>query len=164
MLIGVLADTHDNMPKIASATELFARRGVAMILHAGDFVAPFALRLLMKPGIALIGVFGNNDGERRGLQKLCSTLHEAPHRFELGGRVIVLAHDAVELSGQVIAGADLLVHAHDHEARIGPGPPLTLNPGEAGGWLAGRSTAAVLELTTMQAEIVDLGSQETVPI
>lgn len=164
MLVGVLSDTHDNLPKIASATDLFARRGVAAILHAGDFVAPFALRVLMKPGMPFVAVFGNNDGERRGLQKLCSTLYEPPHRFELDGRAIVLAHDRAELEGEVVAGADLLVHGHDHQAALRPGSPLVLNPGEAGGWLSGRCTAAIVDLETMEAEIVELGPQETIEI
>ena len=156
MLIGVMADTHDNLPKVAAAVELFAARGAQAILHAGDFVAPFALRLLLRSGVPLIGVFGNNDGEKEGLRKACAELHDAPHRFELGGRTIVLAHDPAQLQGAASAGADLLVYGHTHQADVRLASPLVVNPGEAGGWLTGRSTVAVLDTETLEARILEL--------
>jgi putative phosphoesterase len=162
MLIGVMADTHDNLPKVAAATELFAARGVQAILHAGDFVAPFALKLLLTAGLPVTGVFGDNDGERTGLRKACPDLYSAPHRFEMGGRTVVLAHDPAQLAGEAAAGADLLVHGHTHKSEVRPGPPLLVNPGEAGGWLTGVSTVALVDLDSLTAELVELGSQETV--
>ncbi len=162
MLIGVISDTHDNLPRIAAATELFAQRGVETMLHAGDYVAPFALKLLLKSDLPLIGVFGNNDGERRGLGKVCATVYEPPHRFDLDGRTIVLAHASEALDEEATEGADLVVHGHTHEPFVHEGPPLTVNPGEAGGWLSGRCTVALVDLDAMQAEIVDLEPQETV--
>ncbi len=141
MLIGVISDTHDNLPKVALAADRFRKEGVETILHAGDYVAPFALGVLMAAGIPLIGVFGNNDGERAGLLKACEAIHEPPYRFELGGRTIVLAHDAAELNDKVTDGADLVIHGHDHKLRWEPGPPALLDPGEAGGWLTGTARA-----------------------
>lgn len=164
MLVGVIADTHDNLPMIRRAVELFARREVEVILHAGDFVAPFALKALMKPGIRLTSVFGNNDGEREGLRKLCSSLSEPPHRFELAGRAVVLTHDLAALREEDLGGADLVVHGHSHQVQVSPGTPMTVNPGEAGGWLSGRCTVAVVDLGSMQAEIIELGAQETVEL
>jgi hypothetical protein len=58
--------------------------------------------------------------------------------------------------------ADLLVCAHTHRPAVEQGPPLVVNPGEAGGWLTGRCTAALVDLDRIQAEIIELGSQETV--
>jgi predicted phosphodiesterase len=110
----------------------------------------------------VIGVLGNNDGERAGLHKACAELHDAPYRFEMGGRTIVLAHDPGQLTDDAIAGAHLLVHGHTHEADVRLGPPLLVNPGEAGGWLTGVSTAALVDLDAMTAELVQLGRQETV--
>ena len=162
MLIGVLADTHDNLPMTAAAVDLFRARKVETILHAGDFVAPFTLKLILKAGIPLIGVFGNNDGERAGLRKACPTLREPPHRFELGGRTIVLAHDSAQLAGDLAERADLLVCGHTHQAAVRTQGALVVNPGEAGGWLTGLCTAALVDLDAMSAQILQLGSQETV--
>ncbi len=162
MLIGVLSDTHDNLPKVRGALDAFRRRGVEHVLHAGDLVAPFTMRLLMRAGLPLTAVFGNNDGERKGLRKACETIYDGPHVVQLGGRRIVLAHEPETLTPEVRAGADLLVHGHNHIPGVESGPPMVLNPGECGGWLSGKSTAAVVDLATLEAEIIDLGPQETV--
>jgi len=164
MLVGVISDTHDNLPKVGAAAAAFRERGVEVILHAGDYVAPFALKLLLKAGARVVGVFGNNDGERTGLRKVCPDLHEPPHRLELAGRTVVMVHDPQALAQDVADGADLLVCGHTHGTEVRPGPPLLVNPGEAAGWLTGRATAAVVDLEGMTAEIIDLGSQETVPL
>jgi len=160
MHVGVISDTHDNIPMIKKATSLFRERGVDCIVHAGDFVAPFSMKALLKPGIPFIGVFGNNDGEKTGLSSLCNTLYEPPYRFELGGRTIVLAHDPETFTDDVTAGADLLIHGHTHDIRVEKGPPLLLNPGEAGGWVSGRCTVALLNLESLQVELLDLDDEE----
>ncbi len=164
MLIGVICDTHDNLPMAAAAVGLLVGRGAEAVVHAGDFVAPFTLKVLMKPGIPLMGVFGNNDGERAGLAGLCAELFEPPHRFTLGGRTIVVGHDPDDLADVPREGVDLLIHGHTHRARVAGGEPLLLNPGEAGGWLTGRSTVALVELSVLRAEILEVGPQETVEI
>jgi len=158
--VAVLADTHDNMPMIREAVRVFRERGAQAILHAGDFVAPFALKALLEADVPLIGVFGNNDGEKKGLRSLCESLYEPPHRFELGGRTVVLAHDILGLTGDLIEEADLVVYGHTHAVAVEQGPPLRLNPGEAGGWLSGSATAALVDLRAMKAEIFQLTPQE----
>jgi len=160
MLIGIIADTHDNLPMIARAIVALRARRVDMMLHAGDFVAPFALKLLLKADIPLIGVFGNNDGERRILSDLSDALHQGPHRFELEGRTIVMAHEPDVLAAAIEDGDDLAVCGHLHEPQIKVGAPLLVNPGEAGAWLSGRSTGAVVDLRKMTAELVEFGRQE----
>ncbi len=160
MRVGVLADTHDNLLMIDRATAALRARGVEMILHAGDFVSPFALKLLLQAGIPLIGVFGNNDGEKDGLSKLTSEIFEAPHRFELAGKSVVLAHEREALAEAIEAGDDLAVCGHSHRPEISAGRPLTVNPGETSGWLTGRPTGAIVDLKDMSAEIVEFGRQE----
>jgi putative phosphoesterase len=160
--IGIIADTHDNLPMVRHAVEAFAARSVEVIVHAGDFVAPFAARALLQGGIPVVGVFGNNDGERAGLRKACPSLHEAPHVFELEGRRLVLAHGRTTLTADVIEGADVVITGHTHAASVEGERPLFINPGEAGGWLSGRCSVAVLDLSTLSVEIVDIGTQETI--
>lgn len=165
MLVGVISDTHDNLPKVARACELFRERGVEAVLHAGDFVAPFALKVLVNSALPVTAVFGNNDGERDGLAGVCDDLHEPPHRFELGGRVVVLSHEPDRLTDEVVAGADVLIHGHNHVAETARRDGcLLVNPGEAGGWLSGHCTVAVVDLARLDAEIIDLGRQETVKV
>jgi len=162
MLIGVLSDTHDNLPKVRDALDVFRQRGVEHVLHAGDLVAPFTMRVLVRSGLPLVAVFGNNDGERKGLSKACETIYEGPHVMQLAGRRIVLAHEPETLVPEVTAGADLIIHGHNHIPGVEAGLPKILNPGECGGWLSGKCTAAVVDLATLEVEMIDLGAQETV--
>ncbi len=164
MLVGVLSDTHDNLPAVQRALDIFAQRRVEALFHAGDFVAPFVLKVLLKADLPITGVFGNNDGERRGLSGLCGDLHAPPHRFQAAGRSIVLVHDPETLAPDLLSDVDVAICGHTHEPDIADEGALVINPGEAGGWLSGRCTAAVLDLAEMRAEIVELGQQETVPI
>ena len=156
MIVGVMADSHDNIPMIAKAVRLFRHQQVESIIHAGDFVAPFAVRELMKAGLPVTGIFGNNDGEKEGIGRICRTIYEPPHRFELGGRTVALVHDRENLRPEDATGADVIIYAHDHKAGVEPGPPLLLNPGECGGWLSGRATVALLDLRELDAHIVGL--------
>ncbi|MHA1794561.1 MAG: metallophosphoesterase family protein, partial [Promethearchaeota archaeon] len=36
--IGILSDTHDNLPKIKKVVELFIAENVDLITHCGDYV------------------------------------------------------------------------------------------------------------------------------
>ncbi|MBN1899885.1 metallophosphoesterase family protein, partial [Candidatus Sumerlaeota bacterium] len=45
MIIGIISDTHDHLQMINSAIELFKREMVEAVIHCGDFVAPFAIKL-----------------------------------------------------------------------------------------------------------------------
>jgi putative phosphoesterase len=164
MLLGIMADSHDNLPRLAAACRTFRERGVDAVIHAGDFVAPFALKLLVREGLPVLGVFGNNDGERAGLRAACAEVYDAPHRCQVDGRTIVIAHSPDQLAGAAGEGADLLVHGHTHQACIDDGPPLLVNPGETGGWLTGRCTVAVADLQALTAELIELDGQETVAL
>jgi len=43
MIIGIISDTHDNLPEIEKAVKLFNQKKVGFVLHAGDFVARLLL-------------------------------------------------------------------------------------------------------------------------
>ena len=78
MKVGVISDTHDRLPTFRQALAMFQRLNVGAILHAGDYVAPFAAKLLADPELVgdtpVFGVYGNNDGERAGLKKVLPQL------------------------------------------------------------------------------------------
>jgi putative phosphoesterase len=160
MFVGVIADTHDNMNMLKKAVDLFNARGVGLALHAGDYIAPFTARELRRLECKLVGVFGNNDGERFGLVKSFEgfgELREGVHQLELDGKMIAITHYP-EIA-QTLAGSgayDVVVYGHTHRADIRGPKPLVINPGECGGWLEGESTVAILDLTAMSAELVKL--------
>lgn len=156
MRLGILSDSHDHLKNLQEALELLRGRGAEFLLHAGDIVSPFAAKVLVRCGLPVLAVFGNNDGERKGLAKLLD-IAPGPRRLELGGRCIILAHDPADVSEELASGADAVVVGHTHEALVEPGNPLRLNPGETGGWLFGRATCALLDLERLEAEICTLG-------
>jgi putative phosphoesterase len=159
MKIGVISDTHDRVPTFKQAVDIFRDRQVEAILHAGDFVAPFAAKLL-KPDHApapVYCIYGNNDGEREGLRKTLPQLQDGPLRVELGGRTIAMHHYLDWFSEADVQGADVVISGHDHtvnvETRDGR---LYLNPGECCGWVVGRCSVAILDTAGPEAEIVDI--------
>ena len=160
MKIGVLADSHDNMPKIEAAVEIFARYSVEHVLHAGDFVAPFAIDPLRALGCRMLAVFGNNDGERLGLAARIrdfGEVHDYLATATLGGRRIAIVHypelaEPLSRSGDF----DLVVYGHTHKVDYHKDDTLLLNPGEVGGWLSGISTVAIVELETLEVEILEV--------
>jgi uncharacterized protein len=160
MKIGIISDTHDNLPALAAALRHFAQAGVETILHAGDFCAPFALKRLLQARVPVTGVFGNCDGERTGLAQLLPDLADGPRRLELGGRKICLVHDARRLTHEDFEAADILVSGHTHEPKVERQEGrLVLNPGECGGWLSGRCTVAVVDTATLAADIEEVYEQ-----
>lgn len=161
MKIGIMADSHDNLPKIRAVIERFRAEGVELILHAGDFVAPFAVRAMADAPARVVGVFGNNDGERIGLAKAFEAIGEVHPRIAIvqaGGRRIGVVHQD-ELVAPIAAGdaVDVLVYGHTHRLDIRrEGNVLVINPGEVGGWLTGKSTVVVLDTETLDAKVVEV--------
>jgi hypothetical protein len=160
MKVGILADSHDHLAKIARAVSLFNEEKVGLVLHAGDFISPITARQFEKLSAPLVGVFGNNDGERVYLLERfreIGALHAGPHELEIGGRRAVLLHEPRCLDALVASGCyDLIVYGHTHAVDLREGKTLVLNPGECGGWLSGRATVAILDTDEMRARLVDL--------
>lgn len=169
MKIGVISDTHDNVPKIEAAVAHFNHAGVDAVLHCGDFVAPFALLPFKKLLPKLYLVYGNNDGEKKGLRALAAehgwTLGPMPMEVELGGRKIVMLHEPDRLEDlRRAAQHDLIVYGHTHKPRAShDGGRLSLNPGEGGGWLSGRATLAVVDLENMAVIFHEIGAPGEAP-
>ncbi|HUK38477.1 MAG TPA: metallophosphoesterase [Methanomicrobiales archaeon] len=165
MRIGILADTHDNLPLVMRAVERLNAAGPGLVLHAGDFIAPFVIPRLASLSCPCIGVFGNNDGDRA----LLSAKAREAGNLELagsfavrqaGGRSIALLHGHEPGALDGVAGADLfdvVVHGHTHRPSVTRrGRTLVVNPGEACGYLTGKGTVAVLETGTLEVEILEI--------
>jgi uncharacterized protein len=163
MKIGVLSDTHDNLVNIRRAVELLARRGVEALLHAGDFCSPFSLAefaSLAGKGVRMHAVFGNNDGDRLMLVRrgegFCE-FHDGSAAVELGGRRIVMMHYPDVAAALLASGAyDLVIHGHDHKARVEGVSRKLLNPGTCSGYLAPRATVALVDTADLSVEIIEL--------
>jgi len=158
--LGIISDSHENMPLIAKAVELFNHEEVDLVLHAGDFISPITAKEFKNLKAKLIGVFGNNDGDKLLLEKRfrhIGEFYEDYHELEIKGKKVVLMHQPKFLEILIASGKyDLIIYGHTHEIDIREGRPLVVNPGECGGWLSGRCTVAIVNLETMKAELRDL--------
>lgn len=159
MIAGVISDSHDNCHLIKRAVEVFKEKGVEIIFHAGDYVAPFSLRPLLESFQNLVGVFGNNDGEKLILAKASEgKIKEGPRTEIVAQKRILIGHDLPYRDSLARSGDfDLIISGHTHVPEVKRlGDTLLLNPGELGGWLYGKSTVAIVDLTLLEAEIITL--------
>lgn len=160
-MIGILSDSHDNLNAIRDAVRLFRAAGCDLVIHAGDFVAPFAAKELEDVGCPVASVFGNCDGEKAGLRKALQpfgTIGEAPVVIEHAGRKILIAHLNASVD-QYVADGDygLVVFGHTHRAEVRrAGGTLIVNPGETGGWVTKKKTVALYDPAAHSAEIIFL--------
>ena len=138
MLMAVMSDSHDNIANMRKAVAKIREAGCEMILHCGDFVAPFMLAELDAAGIPVHGVFGNNDGDRHLLTKNALTVHKniTLHgdfgRLDADGRQVAFIHDGT-IAADLAAGGryDIVCFGHFHvwmQKKVNH--TLVINPGE----------------------------------
>jgi len=162
MKIGIVADTHDHMEHIEECVALLKEKNVDLVIHLGDFVAPFAL--IPFKGLKMVGVLGNNDGEVYGLTKkfeeLGMDLHGHFWETEIDGLKIAAYHGTViELRNSLIdcGKYDVVLYGHTHQLDIRTQEnTLVINPGTVHGVLAEKATFAILDTETKKVEVVEL--------
>jgi len=165
MLVGLISDTHDCLPMVERAVKRLNEENVGLVLHAGDFVAPFVIPKFKELKAKLTGVFGNNDGDRELLKKRFSEYKDLEVRGNFaaiivdGTKIALLHGDEEELLKALINSEsfDVVVHGHMHKAEVyRRGRTLVVNPGEVCGYLSGRSTIALLDTTKREATVIKL--------
>ncbi len=156
MKIGIMSDSHDNLPAIAKAVSVFNDAEVSLVIHAGDLVAPFVSKPLAELEMDFIAVFGNNDGERFGLSRVFEgKIHRPPYELDYNEKKILILHEPNNLDALVASGYfDAIIYGHTHDVDIQRGRTIVINPGECGGWLRGRRTVALWDVEFGEVEIV----------
>jgi putative phosphoesterase len=66
--VAVIADSHDNLHTIRLAVPVINEWGADLVVHCGDYVAPFTAEPFRELRAPFRGVFGNNDGDRAALK------------------------------------------------------------------------------------------------
>jgi len=162
MKIGVIADTHDNMPMIKKAIDIFNSEGCRLVIHAGDYCAPFSLDPFSNLKCKWIGVFGNNDGDKKALaMKSDGLIVDHPYNYELSDKKVIITHEIEDIPdlNETIEESryDIIICAHTHKVDIKKKKDtLIVNPGECCGWLYGKSTVAIIDLIKMEAKEITL--------
>jgi len=167
--IGIISDTHDNLPAVDRCLEELRARGVTTLIHAGDIIAPFTLRRILERGFRFLGVFGNNDGEVVILSRMARehgiVLTHQPLVTQVEGLSLLVMHgipspqETKDLVTKLASGGtfDVIVYGHTHEVDVRRvGRTLVINPGEACGYLTGKRTVAILDTERLEVEVVEL--------
>jgi putative phosphoesterase len=164
MIVGLLSDTHDRLPLIDEAVKQLNQMSVELVLHAGDYIAPFVASSFRHLKAPLIGVFGNNDGDRELLKKKFAEFGaDIRGRFAFvvvdGLRIALVHGDNTELMRSLLEleSHDMLVCGHTHVPKTyRKGRTLVINPGEACGILSGKPTISVLDTETLDVKTIQL--------
>jgi len=165
MLIGLISDTHDNLPMVEKAVRRLNDEEVCLVLHAGDYVAPFVIQKFKALNCRLIGIFGNNDGDYELLKKRFSETSncEVRGRFAQvnadGFRIALIHGDEAELLNALVSCQyfDAVVYGHAHVAAASRnGKTMVVSPGEVCGYLTGKATLGLLDTDKREAWIVEL--------
>ena len=165
MLVGLIADTHDRLPMVEKVVKRLNEENVGLVLHAGDYVAPFVIPIFKDLKARLIGVFGNNDGDHELLKRRFGEhknleIHGNFAEVMVGGVKIALLHGSEEglLKALINSkGFDVVVHGHTHKVEVyRKGGTLVVNPGEVCGYLSGKSTIALFDTVKREVRLVNL--------
>ncbi len=143
-----MSDSHDNIEALRKAVELFNKENVELVVHCGDFVAPFVFKVLKKLNADFIGVFGNNDGEILGLLKQSDySIFRPPYQAEFAGKKLLIMHEPLFVEQVAASGEfDILLYGHTHEIDIRKvGKTLIVNPGEVCGYISGKRSVALID-------------------
>ncbi len=165
MIIGILADSHDNRPAIREAINQFVSLDTGLVLHAGDITDTQSLGIFCDLPCEMVGVFGNCDRQQKQLRdegRRCGTIQMESRFADLlvDGLRIGMVHG--DDPGSVLALAeaavfDVIISGHTHRPAIRKsGESILINPGEACGERYGKATIAILDTDTLEAEILTL--------
>ncbi len=159
MRIGVVGDTHNNLKNVNRIVEVFNDADVARVIHTGDISQAKTLEVLAKLNAPLFGVFGNNDQERVALDAAISRhgfeFVDPPLHLHWHKRHIIVVHDPLEFDDHLNHDHHLALHGHTHlyrHERIGE--TLVFNPGECAGHMPGHNAVGLIDLETLNTELV----------
>ncbi|RMF91974.1 MAG: metallophosphoesterase [Candidatus Schekmanbacteria bacterium] len=161
MKIGIVADSHDNITVIENCVKVFKEENIDILLHAGDIVAPFALKAFFSLNKKIVAVFGNNDGEKLGLRTTLENkgeIHNEPYVGKLDKIRFMLTHRAeIALPAMESNLYDLVIFGHTHLLKIEKkSDRYLINPGELCGWVSGKKTAVIYDTIKKEAKIINL--------
>jgi putative phosphoesterase len=164
--IAVISDTHDRLPYITKTVEILNQMEIDLVIHCGDYSAPFAVKPYAHLKHPLLGIYGNNDAEKSliasGLKQGGKDIKGEFANLKLGEANVAVVHGHNrELFEALIEskGFHIVLYGHTHHPKIEwKDTTLTLNPGEICGYLTGESTYAVLETVTMKADIIPIST------
>lgn len=161
MKIGIISDSHDHSENIIKAVDIFKEQNVDHVIHLGDYVNPASVKLFK--GIKLVGIFGNNDGDKfrlmHSFNEIGGEIKGDFHEFEIDGLRCACYHGTEpQLRNSLVESGtyDVVMSGHTHACvNKKTGNTLVLNPGTSHGFWK-RATVMVFDTETKEAEVIEL--------
>ena len=154
MNLGVLSDTHNNIPNLLKALKLFREEGIVQLMHCGDMADMLTARQLT--GFDVIYINGNMDSSAEAVNHVVWTLNP---QNEIPGDVYEGTLDGVKIGathGHLSGKLDKLIrsrrykyvfHGHTHRQRDEMiGKTRVINPGALGGARYEPRTVCIVDL------------------
>lgn len=160
-MIGIMSDSHDNLPAIREAVKFFNEARVELVIHAGDMISPFTAAEIKNLNAEFKAVFGNNDGERDGLRHFFKGIcyHDDFQELDLHGKKTAVIHGTTEDIVNALVKSenyDIVIRGHTHKLKIKEGKCMAINPGETCGYLSGKKTVVLLDPEDLSYETIVL--------
>jgi putative phosphoesterase len=162
MKVGILSDTHGNIPATKNAVAVFRKEQVSVVFHCGDIGSFDVLSELVALERPIHAVFGNVDIYSSDWKffptNIGVQLHGRLGEVVLGGKQFALLHsdDLQQLNRVVSCGSyDFILTGHTHAVHdYMDGNARCINPGTAGRGTP--NTCAVLDLESGKLKIVNI--------
>ncbi len=121
-MIGIITDTHENVAAVKKIVEILKQRNPEIVVHCGDIISPLMLQEF--EGLPMKFVFGNNDGEKKGLNAKAESFGfeeiTEDKEFENQGKKFYVYHgtDKHKLQQKIDSQEyDYIITGHTHELR-----------------------------------------------
>ena len=159
MQIGIVSDTHNNLKNIDTIISLFNKENVSFVIHTGDIANANSLNKFSQLNCKLIGVYGNNDRNEKGLKEIANRnnflFQEPPKLINLCNKNIAIFHEPEDIDDFLTKNQkiDIVVHGHTHRYRNETkNGVLFFNPGESAGMYAGKNAIGILDLKSIETK------------
>ena len=161
MKIGVMSDSHDHINNITKSIQVFKDRKVDYVLHVGDYVNPNSVRACQ--GIKLVGIFGNNDGDKFRLMtafnEISGEIRGDFWEFQEDSLKFACYHGTENPLKEALIECgkyDVVIYGHTHKCEnIKFRDTLVLNPGTVHGF-DNNATIMIFDTQTRQAELIEI--------
>jgi hypothetical protein len=161
MKIGIISDTHDGIEKTEKVLDLIKKKGADVLIHCGDFSAPFMMQELAKFDGEVHCIFGNT-ADRFATPKIAGengiNFHGDIAKLEFDGKKILVNHFPDIARAFAFTGEyDAVFYGHSHisnKEKIKD--TLLVNPGNLLEKAKEKSSFAIYDTELNDAEIIEL--------
>lgn len=168
MKICILSDSHDRSDLLDIAVAQAKAAGAEAVLHCGDIVAPSTLNCLIKHGLPVHLIHGNNTGDLYTMGRIVANsagllqYYGMDAALELHKKRIFIVHYPHYAEAMAIGDAwDLVCYGHSHKTsqrkltNVHGHTTFLINPGTVGG-VGTRATYVIGDLENMEFSLQHL--------